>query len=115
LSVLTREAELTADPEASVGYQYRVARLHETKLGDVERAIELYREVLAIQTDHEAALAALEELQQGTEAPLLASAVLEQVYEAAGDAERLVRGVEGQVKDAGKIGRACGAGRLSGR
>lgn len=100
LSVLTREAELTADPEESVGYQYRVARLHETKLGDVERAIELYREVLAIQTDHEAALAALEELQQGTEAPLLASAVLEQVYEAAGDAERLVRALEVQVKHA---------------
>jgi len=100
LSVLMREAELTADPEESVGYQYRVARLHETKLGDVERAIELYREVLAIQTDHEAALKALEDLQQGTAAPLAASAVLEQVYEAAGDADRLVRALEVQVKHA---------------
>jgi len=100
LSVLTREAELTADPEESVGYQYRVARLHETRLGDVERAIELYRDVLGIQTDHEAALGALEELQQGTVAPLAASAVLEQVYEAAGDADRLVRALEVQVKHA---------------
>ena len=100
LSVLTREAELTADPEESVGYQYRVARLHETRLGDVERAIELYREILGIQTDHEAALAALEELQTGTASPLAASAVLEQVYEAAGDAERLVRALEVQVKHA---------------
>jgi tetratricopeptide (TPR) repeat protein len=29
LSILTREAELTADPEESVGYQYRVAALFE--------------------------------------------------------------------------------------
>ena len=100
LSILTREAELTADPEESVGYQYRVARLHETRLGDVERAIELYREILSIQTDHEAALTALEELQAGSAAPLAASAVLEQVYEAAGDAERLVRALEVQVKHA---------------
>ncbi len=100
LSILTREAELTADPEESVGFQYRVAALYEKRLEDVERAVELYRELLAIQPDHAPTLEALERLQHSAGAPLAASAVLEQIYEAAGEAEKLVRALEVQVKHA---------------
>ncbi len=100
LSILTREAELTADPEESVGFQYRVAALYEKRLEDVERAVDLYRELLAIQPDHAPTLEALERLQHGTGAPLAASAVLEQVYEAAGEAEKLVGALEVQVRHA---------------
>ena len=100
LSILTREAELTADPEESVGYQYRVAALYEKRLADVERAVELYRELLAIQPDHGSTLEALERLQHSQGAPLAASAVLEQMYEAAGESEKLVGALEVQVKHA---------------
>jgi len=100
LSVLTREAELTADPEEAVGFQYRVAALYEGHLDDVERAVELYRELLAIQPDHAPTLEALERLQNGTAAPLAASAVLEQVFEASGEAEKLIGALEVQVKHA---------------
>src|SRR5690606_20114475 len=88
------------DPEESVGYQYRVARLYERRLDDVERAVELYRELLAIQPDHTATLEALEDLQHGSAAPLAASAVLEQVYEASGESDKLVGALEVQVKHA---------------
>lgn len=100
LSVLSREAELTADPEEAVGFQYRVAALYESQLADVERSVELYRELLGVQPDHSATLEALERLQHGKRAPLAASTVLEQIYEAAGEAEKLIGTLEVQVKHA---------------
>lgn len=98
LSVLTRESDLTADPEEAVGYQFRIASLYEKRLVDIERAVELYRELLTIQPNHEETLEALERLQHGSKAPLAASAVLEQIYEASGDAEKLIGVLEVQVK-----------------
>lgn len=98
LSVLTRESDLTADPEEAVGYQFRIASLYEKRLVDIERAVELYSELLAVQSNHEETLQALERLQHGSGAPLAASAVLEQVYEASGDAEKLIGALEVQVK-----------------
>lgn len=98
LSVLSREAELTAEPEESVGYQFRVASLYETKLSDVERAVDLYRELLAVQPDHEETLAALERLQQGEDAPLAASAVLESIYDSMGESSKLVEALKVQAK-----------------
>lgn len=100
LSILTREAELTADPEESVSFQYRVASLYESRLSDVERAVELYRELLVIQPDHAPTLESLERLQHGDRSPLLASAVLEQTYEASGETDKLIRALEVQVKHA---------------
>ena len=100
LTVLTREAELTADAEEAVGFQYRVAALYETRLDEVARAIELYRELLGVQPDHAPTLAALEKLQQGSKAPVLASEVLEQIYEASGDSDKLIRALEVQVSHA---------------
>lgn len=98
LSVLTHEAELTADPAEAVGFQYRIAALYEQHLEDVERAVELYRDILGIQPDHEPTLAALEGIKSGSQAPLAAAAVLEQVYEAAGDWERLISVLEVQAR-----------------
>ena len=52
LSVLTHESELCDDPHESISYQYRIAELYEKHLNDVDRAVELYREILNIQTGH---------------------------------------------------------------
>ncbi|MGH7285439.1 MAG: tetratricopeptide repeat protein, partial [Polyangiaceae bacterium] len=41
LSVLTRESEMTADPNEAISFQYRIAELYESKLDDVTRAVEL--------------------------------------------------------------------------
>lgn len=98
LSVLTHEAELTADPAEAVGYQYRIAALYEQHLEDVERAVDLYREILGIQPDHEPTLAALEGIKDGTRAPLAAAAVLEQVYDASADWEKLISVLEVQAR-----------------
>jgi tetratricopeptide (TPR) repeat protein len=100
LSVLTRESEMTGDPNEAISFQYRIAELYEKHLDDVPRAVELYREILQAQTDHEPTLRALEGLKDGDKDPLGAAAVLEPVYEATSDWPKLIRVHEVQVKRA---------------
>jgi tetratricopeptide (TPR) repeat protein len=97
LGVLTHEAELTQDPAESVSYQYRIAELYERHLGDVERAVELYREILNIIPDHTPTLSALEGIKSGTRAPLSAASVLEPVYESMGEWSKLISVLEVQA------------------
>jgi tetratricopeptide (TPR) repeat protein len=98
LSILTHEAELTPDAAESVSYQYRIAELYEKHLNDVERAVELYRDILNIQPDHVPTLGALEGIKAGSVAPLAAAGVLEPVYEATGEWEKLISVLEVQVE-----------------
>ncbi len=100
LSILTRESEMTADAQEAVSFQYRIAELYEKHLEDVTRAVELYREILERQPDHEPTLRALEGLKNGEVDPLGAAAVLEPVYEGASDWPKLVSVHEVQVKHA---------------
>ncbi len=97
LSVLTRESELTSDPAEAVAFQYRIAELYEKKLNDVERSVELYRDILDVQSDHGPTLEALEGIKSGTVAPLAAAAVLEPVYESASAWPKLISVLEVQV------------------
>jgi tetratricopeptide (TPR) repeat protein len=98
LHILQHEAELTQDPAEAVSFQYRIAELYEKHLGDVERAVELYREILNIQSDHLPTLTALEGIKDGDRAPLAAAGVLEPVYDAMGEWPRLVSVLEVQVR-----------------
>ncbi|HEX4478533.1 MAG TPA: tetratricopeptide repeat protein, partial [Polyangiaceae bacterium] len=98
LTVLMHEAELTADPAEAISYQYRIAELYELHLGDVGRAVELYREILGAEADHAPTLRALEGVKSGTMEPLAAASVLEPVYEAMGEWEKLVSVLEVEVR-----------------
>ncbi len=98
LSVLTRESEMTGDPAEAISFQYRIAELYEKHLEDVARAVELYREILQRQPDHEPTIRALEGLKEGERDPVGAAAVLEPVYEALSDWPRLVSVHEVQVR-----------------
>ena len=101
LSVLTRESEMTADPNEATSFQYRIAELYEKHLDDVARAIELYREILAASTRPRAdPRAPSKALKSGERDPLGAAAVLEPVYEAASDWPQLIRVHEVQVQHA---------------
>ena len=48
---------MTGDPNEAISFQYRIAELYEKHLDDVPRAIELYRDILQQQPDHEPTLA----------------------------------------------------------
>ncbi len=97
LNVLQREADLAADPAESISYQYRIAELYDRRLEDVARAIELYRELLSQQPDHAPTLAALEALTKGAREPVAAAQVLEPIYQAMGEWQRLIAALEVQV------------------
>ena len=97
LSVLQREAELANDPAEGISYQYRIAELYEKHLDDIARAIELYRDLLQLQSDHEPTLAALEGIKSGTRDPLGAALVLEPIYDATSEWLKLISVLEVQV------------------
>ena len=98
LHILQHEAELTQDPSEAVSYQYRIAELYEKHLGDVDRAVELYRDILNTQADHAPTLSALEGIKNGDHGPLAAASVLEPVYEAMGEWQKLISVLEVQVR-----------------
>jgi len=98
LGVLQRESDLMAGGYESISYQYRIAELYASHLDDVVRAIELYREILTQQPDHEMTLGALERLKDGEVEPLAAALVLEPFYEGAEQWLRLISVLEVQVR-----------------
>lgn len=106
LGVLTHQADLTSDADEAIGHRYRVAALYETRLGDKERAVELYREILSLSPGHQDTLAALEKLKTDSKVGVLAAQVLETVYEQNGDAEKLVEALTVQANAADEPYRA---------
>jgi tetratricopeptide (TPR) repeat protein len=100
LSVLTRESEMTGDPAEGISFQYRIAELYEKRLDDPARAVELYRDILQVQPDHDPTLTALEGIAVGGGEPLAAAGVLEPVYEGASNWPKLIHVHEVQVQHA---------------
>ena len=98
LTVLQHESELTMDAAEAISYQYRIAELYERHLSDVPRAIELYRDILMQQADHEPTLQALERLKDGQDEPLAAASVLEPFYDGAAQWDKLISVLEVQVR-----------------
>ena len=98
LSVLQHESELAQDPAEGISYQYRIAELYEKHLDDTTRAIELYRDLLQQMPDHAPTLEALEGIKRGAKDPLGAALVLEPIYDAIGEWQKLISVLEVQVK-----------------
>jgi golgin subfamily B member 1 len=100
LAVLQHEAELAQDPAEAISYQYRIAELYEKHLDDTARSIELYRDLLQQMPDHAPTLSALEGIKGGLKDPLGAALVLEPIYDATGEWQKLISVLEVQVKSA---------------
>jgi len=90
LAVLERQTELAPSAGEIVSLRFRIGELWREHLKDLTRAVEAYRQVLAMDPTHEPTLAALEGLLAGPEEPVLAAAVLEPIYESAGEWERVI-------------------------
>jgi tetratricopeptide (TPR) repeat protein len=90
LAVLERQTELAPSPAEVVSLKFRIGELWREHLKDLARAVEAYRQVLAMDPGHEPTLRALEELMAGREEPVLAATVLEPIYESAGEWDRVI-------------------------
>ncbi len=108
LSVLERQTELSPSSAEVVSLRFRIGELWRTKLKDLARATEAYRQVLMMEPTHEPTLAALESMMTGTQEPeaaLLAAQVLEPIYETAGEWDRVVVVYEVMVKSTDDVPR----------
>jgi tetratricopeptide (TPR) repeat protein len=90
LAVLERQTELAPSPAEVVSLKFRIGELWREHLKDLSRAVEAYRQVVAMDPGHEPTLKALEELMAGREEPVLAATVLEPIYETAGEWDRVI-------------------------
>ncbi|MCK9462146.1 MAG: tetratricopeptide repeat protein [Proteobacteria bacterium] len=59
-AVLVRESAITQDPDESLGVQFRLGQLYRQEIGDLDRAVEVFRDILAAEPAHEKSIAALE-------------------------------------------------------
>jgi golgin subfamily B member 1 len=81
--------DTTADPQAVSSLQYRLGQTLQLKLDDKKGAVEVYRDILADNPVHQATLASLEEMFHAGHLQMEIGAVLEPLYEAAGEYDKL--------------------------
>jgi tetratricopeptide (TPR) repeat protein len=95
LANLERQVELSDMAGEIVGLKYRIGQLWQLRLGDQARAIESYREALAMEPSHAETLAALDGMIRKKDGePVAAARVLEPIYEASGEYAKLVEVLE---------------------
>jgi tetratricopeptide (TPR) repeat protein len=96
-----RQLDLAEDHTQQTSYMLRLALLREQRMGALEAAIEIYREVLSRDPSNEVALAALERLMQKPDHELAISEILEPLYRDMSEFGKLVGVHEIQARHAG--------------
>jgi tetratricopeptide (TPR) repeat protein len=95
---LEAHLQLAESDEEQTRLMLRLGDLRETRMGQVETSIDIYREVLERDPANEAALGALERLGQSPDHELPISEILEPLYRQSGDWQRLIGVYEVQVR-----------------
>ena len=90
LEVLSRQVELQGEVEERIDLQFRVAKLHEEPLDDVQGGVAGYQAILDEVPMHEGSLEALEALVVSDREAAMAAAVLEPVLQSAGAWDRVI-------------------------
>src|SRR5690606_6558374 len=75
--ILAREAEIGQSPDEILEFKYRLGQVYQQKLGDLDRAIQAYREVISAAPEHADTLAALEGLFESGAGQLAVAEILE--------------------------------------
>ena len=96
-AILGREAEIGTSPDEILELKYRLGQVHQLRLANLDAAIAAYRDVLNAAPEHAATLAALEELFAGGVKQVEIAEILEPLYRAASEWEKLSRVHEAQL------------------
>ncbi len=102
---LEAQLRLATDEHAQTKLMLRLAALRELKMSQIEPAIETYRQVLERDPTSADALAALERLGLTPEYELAIAEILEPLYRAAGDYQKLIGVHEVQVRRCDDVAR----------
>ncbi|HTM19059.1 MAG TPA: tetratricopeptide repeat protein [Kofleriaceae bacterium] len=95
--ILRKEIQLSESDEEVLAHQFRLGQVLEQNLADLRGAIEVYREILSTRPDHVATLGALEMMFLEGQHELEIAGILEPLYEAAGEFEKLHKIYEVQL------------------
>jgi tetratricopeptide (TPR) repeat protein len=95
--ILAREAEIGQSPDQILEFKYRLGQVHEARLNNLDAAIAAYRDVLNAAPEHGSTLAALEGLFSRGVKQLEIAEILEPLYRAAAEWEKLSRVYEAQL------------------
>ena len=87
--ILRKEIQLAASDDETIALQFRLGQVLEQALRDLPAAIDVYREILSADPHHAAALGALEMLFLEGHHEIEIASVLEPLYSAAGEFEKL--------------------------
>ncbi|TAK30476.1 MAG: tetratricopeptide repeat protein [Myxococcaceae bacterium] len=91
------ESQLTRDGADTAALHHRLGRVAMDHLDDTERAFEHFRAVLDQTGDHEATVAALEELGQRPELAARVATMLEPIYRSRMDMPKLIGALESRI------------------
>ncbi|MDJ0762320.1 MAG: tetratricopeptide repeat protein [Myxococcota bacterium] len=97
--ILQREALVADDPNASLDLQFRLGQLYHLELNDVDKAIDVYRDILAAEPTQESAASALEFLFSDGVHRTEIGEILEPLYRMQGEWERLISLYVAQLED----------------
>ncbi len=98
LQVLERQSDLMVEESERIEIRFRIGELWRKHLDDPAQAIEIYRDILSVSSDHQPTLEALTTMTRDAVEPLAAAEVLEQVYREGGKFQKLVEAREVQVR-----------------
>jgi len=97
--VLAREADIGQTPEEILEFKYRLGEVQERYLNDLDQAINAYKEVLAVEPEHEKALVRLETIFASGQKQIEIGDVLEPLYRQFDQWEKLVNVYEAQLRN----------------
>ena len=97
LSVIEKEAELSMDPQETIELRFRLGSILKEKIGDIDRALKVFEEILSVMPEHSATVEFLEKMVSSGEETLRVAKILEPIYEANADWNKLVWCLELQV------------------
>ena len=99
-AILAREAEVGATPDEILEFKYRLGRVQQLRLANLDAAIQAYSEVLAAAPEHTPTLEALEHLFASGVKQVEIAQIVEGLYRAAGEWEKLTRVYEATLAHA---------------
>ncbi|MFO0675675.1 MAG: tetratricopeptide repeat protein [Polyangiaceae bacterium] len=95
--VLARETEVGQTPDEILEFKYRLGQVQQHRLSDVEAAVAAYRDIINAAPEHQPALEALEGLFASGVKQVAIAEILEPLYRANADWEKLVKVHEAQL------------------
>ncbi|MDW8251606.1 MAG: tetratricopeptide repeat protein, partial [Myxococcales bacterium] len=95
---LEAQLRLASSEEEQIALMLRLASHCETRMGQIDQAIEIFRQVLDRDATNEEALAALERLGREEQYELIIADILEPLYRQSGDYTKLIGVYEVQVR-----------------